>query len=303
VLGPDARPVGKSTAKVLNVAFRADGERFASVHADKSLKAWNAGSGGLSWTSTSESDMFSVKFSPNGRYLVTSGENGSVLLWDAALGKRVRVFDVDRTGHAKWVCMRPDGRRVAVGVAGTIEQYDMPVELGDVGSLNMAQSGDVFRMARDVWANQLGHQPATLRASQLRALQNGVAGGISYSPDGKLIASGCDDHSVRVWDADAGIQLLTLSGHAGKVSCVSFSPAGEILASASHDQSVKLWDAKTGSERKTLYGHASPITSMEFSEPVFKWIIGAWRSAGTSNESCGCRSVFRSFPAAARSLC
>jgi WD40 repeat protein len=66
---------------------------------------------------------------------------------------------------------------------------------------------------------------------------------VSFSPDGRLLASASYDHSVLIWEGDACRPLI---GHADAVHGVAFSPDGQRLASASQDQTVRLWDATTG---------------------------------------------------------
>jgi WD40 repeat protein len=66
---------------------------------------------------------------------------------------------------------------------------------------------------------------------------------VSWSPDGKTLASGGWDHKIKLWDVAAGKELATLTGHTDEVFAVAWSPDGKTLASASTDKTVKLWDA------------------------------------------------------------
>jgi WD40 repeat protein/serine/threonine protein kinase len=87
---------------------------------------------------------------------------------------------------------------------------------------------------------------------------------VAYSPDGKRLASGSGDTTVKVWDAQTGQELLTLRGHTLAVSSVAYSPDGKRLASATRHFSVtsdevKVWDAQTGQELLTLKGGSNSV--------------------------------------------
>jgi WD40 repeat protein len=88
---------------------------------------------------------------------------------------------------------------------------------------------------------------------------------VAFSPDGKRIASGSGDDSVKVWNATSGEVSLTLKGHTNHVTSVAFSPDGKRIASGSWDDTVKVWNATSGEASLTLKGHTGIVTSVAFS--------------------------------------
>ncbi|KAF5269000.1 hypothetical protein FOXYS1_92 [Fusarium oxysporum] len=88
---------------------------------------------------------------------------------------------------------------------------------------------------------------------------------VVFSQDGKLIASGSYDHTVKIWNVATGEEEQTLEGHTNSVNSVVFSNDGKLIASGSLDTTIKIWNVATGKEERTFEGHMALVTSVVFS--------------------------------------
>ncbi|WP_043999549.1 nSTAND1 domain-containing NTPase, partial [Microcystis aeruginosa] len=82
---------------------------------------------------------------------------------------------------------------------------------------------------------------------------------VSFSSDGKTLATGSEDKTIKLWNVETGQEIRTLKGHDWFVNSVSFSPDGKTLVSGSGDNTIKLWNVETGQEIRTLKGHDSAV--------------------------------------------
>jgi len=116
---------------------------------------------------------------------------------------------------------------------------------------------------------------------------------VTFSPDGKFLASGSSDKTVKVWEIGTWQEVITLKGHEGSVLSVTFSPDGKFLASGSDDKTVKIWEVENWREVVTLKGHGGYVWSISFNPKgkflaagsgdgaVKIWDVGGWYEVTT----------------------
>ena len=237
---------------IASVSFSPDGKRIVSGSWDDTVRLWDVETGTLLKTLKGHKDeVTSVSFSPDGKRIVSGSWDDTVRLWDVETGTLLKTL----TGHkvnVVSVSFSPDGKRILSG------SWDRTVRLWDA-----------IKGKHRLWDAIKGRHLKTLVG------HTGWVLSVSFSPDGKRIASGGGDGTVRLWDADTGNLSKTLTGHTGSAASVSFSPDGKRLASGSVDSSVWLWDVETGNISKTLVGHTGSVASVSFSPDGKRIVSGS----------------------------
>jgi WD40 repeat protein len=237
-------PMRGSTTMVTGVAFSPDGRHLAATNSDYTVRVWDTADGQEVRTLYGHTDTVQcVAYSPDGRWLASAGSDRTVRLWDAATGQPLHTLS-GCNGPVRSVAFDRTGRWLACASGDTGEGGGVRVwEVAEVATVREYRS----------WPGP--GDPADGRAFR----------GVAFSPDGRRLAAGCADQTVKVWDVATGRQTLTLAGHTGAVQCVAYSPDGRHLASAGEDRTVRLWDAATGSEIRAVHSHSGLVQSITFS--------------------------------------
>ena len=258
---------------VYNMRFSPDGSILAAAF-DDGVRLWDVATGALRNASTGHTTAFlQVHFSPDGDTLTTWsadrwGENGNVRLWDVATGT-LRNTSAVPAGTVYNMRFSPDGSILATG------NWDGNVHLWDVatGTLRDTFNGNnypvqVMRFSPDGSILATGNEnDEKVRLWDVstgtihRTLHVGEVYGVSFSPDGRTLATGSWDGTVRLWDVATGVIRQGLEWDSwGDVRNVRFSPDGRTLAIRLHDGTVHLWDVTTGVTHKVSTGSASSLS-------------------------------------------
>lgn len=104
----------------------------------------------------------------------------------------------------------------------------------------------------------------------------GVVRWVTFSPNGRTVATaGNNDNTAKIWDANTGTLLITISGNNGAIDCVDFSPDGNRLLAGCFNNVAEIWDVNTGLLLNTLKGHAFQVEGVSFNFDGSKIITGS----------------------------
>jgi WD40 repeat protein len=171
----------------------------------------------------------STRFSPDGRRLVTAGDDGIARLWDAKGGQLLARL-AGHTGAIWFATFSPDGTLVAT--AGQ------------------------DRTAR-LWEAASGRQLRALTGHALDVVS------VAFDRDGRRIVTASLDRTARTWDVASGENLALLEGHMAEVTFASFHPREPLVITSSLDGTARLWSAD-GALLDVVARHPSGINSALF---------------------------------------
>jgi WD40 repeat protein/serine/threonine protein kinase len=214
----------------------------------------------------------SLAYSPNGKWLATAGEDGTIRLWDPGSGKLERIL-VGQDNLVAMVIWSPDSSQLAArGGDGTIRLWDAesatPMRVlrpgGTTHGLAWSTDGKMLALAK---ADGLVHLYDAATGKPIRTLEGHTTDvrTVAFSPDGKLLASAGDDRTVRLWRLDDLPKSTALYKHDDVVTVLAWAPDSKYLASGSKDNTVRVWDMdKADAPRKHTWDQAPKLKPLPF---------------------------------------
>ena len=281
ITGTQKTLVGHNGEYITCIAFSPDGKILANSNREGTIRLWDAITGEAKYTLMHDGGH-KLSFTSDGQTLVSiSKKEDKISLWNSDTGVLKKTFDLHPDCNAIGAAFSPDGITVAVGsVSGTVYLYD--INTGELKMILSKHKDHVIHLAFSPDGKILAtasYEDETIclwdvhTGAHRRILtehpRNAGRGGLTFSPDGKTIASGGGDGTIRFWDAHTGEAKRIFSGHSQEVRSIAFNPNGDYIASGDASGIIRLWDADTRQPIRTLNepknGQIQSVYSMVFS--------------------------------------
>jgi WD40 repeat protein len=272
---------------VWDLAFAPDGRRLVSVSLrDGAVKLWDADRrqesvdlviGGKSSDPTLDpSSSYGLAFQPEGRTLImarSGAKKGAVEMWDVERQARVLSLEYPAAKDRSLI-----GVSTMTGVLATVDEQGSIVlrNLATgamIHTLNSSKGTRVVAFSPDgsLLAGGVENSPeirvweiGTGRVVELLRGHTAAIQCLGFSGDGRTLASGSGDDTVRIWELSSHRvrPVFVYRGHSAPIACVAFSRDGKLVASAAFEEkkrsgAIHLWNATTGELRQVFHGHSS----------------------------------------------
>jgi WD40 repeat protein/serine/threonine protein kinase len=213
-----------------------------------------------------------VAFAGDGKWLVSSGADGTLKVWDASTRTLVRTLELDM-GPA--TALAAEGRRAVSGhKEGTVALWDL--ETGErvaafkrneasIWAVTFAGTPDRIAASGHDWAATLYDSRSKLGPVHVFEGHESAVQALAFSPGGSLLASGSADRTVKLWNTSTFGLIRTYRGHNDFVTALALAADGRMLASASLDGAIRFWSTTSSRTYRTVRAHKGKVSALAFS--------------------------------------
>jgi WD40 repeat protein len=251
------------------LAFSSDGNHLATASADSTARLWNAQNGFSrgAWL-VHQGEVGVVAFSPDSRTILTGSHDKTARLWHLSADGPLLGFVTKEIASS--LSLSPNGKHLLVGggvqsrlyaLDGTRFSEQPMVKSGYTTSVAFASDNQRFVTGHPreagIWNVATGRPVHVLRHPK-------IVYSVAFQPSGNLVATGCEDGKVRLFDAGTGKPDSRTFDHPDIIYGLAFSPDGRTLATGCEDGNCRLWDLALGTMIGTPMKHPGSVRRLVF---------------------------------------
>jgi WD40 repeat protein len=246
---------------------------FTEIMGGKANKVYEGSGAGL----------MDVAVSPDGKLLATSGEKGTLVLFNVESGELVKRLEghdkaAGRFGdvravvfhpQSKWLASAGDDKRIILWSLPEGEKLLEWQTLTKINALAISPDGSLLASGglnkyAILWDPKNGEELRRFRGYSL--LYGYGINDVAFNSTGELLAGALSDGTTMVWNVQTGKKVHSLAGHSDLVTGITFSSHNRLFATSSKDKSIRLWDVDVDARYNlhVLRGHQNIVNDLSF---------------------------------------